>query len=403
MPATTLTTAPSSEPQPQTAVLPDDPNRFEPTSLGTMLAHPTWREHQHSLTRPIAMQSVQVPIASLRFGQPFVDKWPIRETEGETSWRQGYYDSFTPWVVTMNDVMLHSHAGIVLYEDRFIRETAEHTNPDNHHYQTNAGAMVIETDAARDLTGTYVSALAGANANYFHNVIDCVGRLASVSEDLWTQADFILVQADCTAVHRMVQLWHPELPLHPVQPAETVRVDRLILPTSVRGQIDYHPCLLSVFDAVSAQVPVDEAAALPRRFYIDRRGSWRRKLLNETELINALTPLGIALVKLEDLSIDQQIRLFRQAELIVAPHGAGLTNIVFARPGCTVLELLMDANVTWLFRHLCAVRGVNYDCVIGPAVDPWPGPGAPVHTLRWIVSVPYVTAAIEAILSMSAH
>ncbi len=47
----------------------------------------------------------------------------------------------------------------------------------------------------------------------------------------------------------------------------------------------------------------------------------------------------IATVSLDDMVVSTQIALFRGAELIIAPHGASLANLAFARPGTAVLEL----------------------------------------------------------------
>jgi len=53
-------------------------------------------------------------------------------------------------------------------------------------------------------------------------------------------------------------------------------------------------------------------------------------------------------------------RLFSQAEIVVAPHGAGLTNILFAE-NLIVIELL----VHMLFQafSLAKVLGFHYGCL----------------------------------------
>ena len=74
-----------------------------------------------------------------------------------------------------------------------------------------------------------------------------------------------------------------------------------------------------------------------------------RPLVNEDEVVDALARLGFTPIKPETLSFADQVRLFRGAEAIVAPHGAELTNLGFCRPGCVVLELLMDSYANWCF------------------------------------------------------
>jgi len=47
-----------------------------------------------------------------------------------------------------------------------------------------------------------------------------------------------------------------------------------------------------------------------------------------------------------------QVRLFSQAEIVVAPHGAGLTNILFAE-NLIVIELLVHMLFQAFFFRKC--------------------------------------------------
>jgi len=60
---------------------------------------------------------------------------------------------------------------------------------------------------------------------------------------------------------------------------------------------------------------------------------------NEAAVRDLLAAYGFQDVDPGHLSVAEQIATFAQAELIVATHGAGLTNIVFASPGARVIEL----------------------------------------------------------------
>jgi capsular polysaccharide biosynthesis protein len=369
--------------------------RYEPIGVAEMLAAPGWQERAHGVGLVVELPPVRVEIPALNFGRYFLERWPVRESPGFVDWRQAFYESVRPAAYRMDDVMLHSRAGIVVYEDRVVRETLAHTSPEDHHYVRDGESIVLDTPV-RGLAGSYVSALAGANANYFHNVVDCVGRLSAVPEALLASADGILVPEGCAVVARMLELAGGMPPLVPVGAGETIRVQHVILPGEMYGPIDFHPCLMGVLDRVAAGV--NRARGRGRRIYIDRRGAWRRKLLNEDAVIEALAPFGLELVLLEEMTIEAQIGLFRDAALIVAPHGAGLTNLVYAQPGCRVLELQMDAYVNWAFRRFAALRGVQYDCIIGRAVDPWTDLSPAVHGMRWAISVPHVVAAVHSMV-----
>lgn len=95
--------------------------------------------------------------------------------------------------------------------------------------------------------------------------------------------------------------------------------------------------------------------------YIPRRcGGWRY-VLNEDELIPRLERYGFQVVRPEDTSLRDQIRLFSQARLVAGLHGAGLTNLLFA-PGAAVLELLGSYG-DGLYYSLAAGLGQPYGCL----------------------------------------
>jgi len=64
-----------------------------------------------------------------------------------------------------------------------------------------------------------------------------------------------------------------------------------------------------------------------------------RMITNEEEVLPHLKTIGFSVYSLEDLTFDQQIKLFRSSEIITGLHGAGLSHLVFCEPGTLVLEL----------------------------------------------------------------
>ena len=56
-------------------------------------------------------------------------------------------------------------------------------------------------------------------------------------------------------------------------------------------------------------------------------------------MIEVLRAFNFRIVRTEDYSFAEQVRLAAGARYLVSNHGAGLTNILFMRPGSSVLEL----------------------------------------------------------------
>jgi len=64
----------------------------------------------------------------------------------------------------------------------------------------------------------------------------------------------------------------------------------------------------------------------------------------------------------------EQVALFMNASHIVAPHGGGLTNIVFCNAGCRVVELFGPKYVNPCYWSLAELVGLDYHAEIAPGV-----------------------------------
>jgi capsular polysaccharide biosynthesis protein len=140
---------------------------------------------------------------------------------------------------------------------------------------------------------------------------------------------------------------------------DEVRVyDNLYFPFSNIGH--YHwlrPGLASFYNAMSPASPQPDSA---ERIYISRRETYRRPMRNEEALEQELVARGFSIVRLEELRLSQQIEKFRSAKLVVAPHGAGLANLVFCKEGTLVYEMLPQHNVRSTFFHLAQYHNLQY-------------------------------------------
>ncbi len=76
----------------------------------------------------------------------------------------------------------------------------------------------------------------------------------------------------------------------------------------------------------------------PKRLFISRKKAIKRRILNEDQVISALLAYQVQVIYAEELTYQQQVQLFFNADVVIGPHGAGLTNILFCRRA-KVLEL----------------------------------------------------------------
>lgn len=108
-----------------------------------------------------------------------------------------------------------------------------------------------------------------------------------------------------------------------------------------------------------------------KRIFISRKDAIpRRQIVNEDELFSELKSVGFEVYELSSLSLDDQVALFKNAEIIVSPHGAGLANLLFCTEKPYVIELQSKQAFTRVYWSLsCLVGNAGYDIVKCEEVD----------------------------------
>jgi len=94
------------------------------------------------------------------------------------------------------------------------------------------------------------------------------------------------------------------------------------------------------------------------RVYVERERL--RQVENASEVREFLERAGFMTVRLESLSLLDQIRLFASAEFVVAPHGAGLANLLFTPPSARVIELTPNTEMRPFFWMISNKIGHEY-------------------------------------------
>lgn len=111
-------------------------------------------------------------------------------------------------------------------------------------------------------------------------------------------------------------------------------------------------------------VPVEQAEKSVR-IYISRTLSSARVIANAEELLPGLLEMGFQICRLESMTFEEQVRLFRNAEVVVGPHGAGFTNLIFSKPGTRVVEIMAKGYERRCYWTLCEELGHDYQFFLG--------------------------------------
>jgi hypothetical protein len=139
------------------------------------------------------------------------------------------------------------------------------------------------------------------------------------------------------------------------------------------------PAGLAKLDDLGEFLEADAAGTPPpRRVYVSRSDARLRHVLNENALLPSLEAFGFERVTLSGLPIGAQVRLFRHAEAVIGPHGAGFAHIAWCSPGTKVVEFLPTPhgrrgrvkNASTDYWLTSQMRGLDYSCSLaGPVLN----------------------------------
>ncbi|HHP7245303.1 MAG TPA: tetratricopeptide repeat protein [Elainellaceae cyanobacterium] len=224
-----------------------------------------------------------------------------------------------------------------------------------------------------------VAVLSGLSGHvYYHWMIDVLPRV-----EILRRGKLDLTEIDYFVVNNINQSFQRDtLAMLGLSPEKLIcsdrhphiQADELIVP-SFPGHLDWVPpetltVLRQMFARAVDSTPDSAPTDCPKRLYISRSKARYRHVLNETEVIDQLQPLGFVPVVLESLPVSRQIELFAHADIIVSPHGAGLTNLIFCKTGAQVVELTSPHYVRtdyWVISHQLGlshyfIQGERFEC-----------------------------------------
>lgn len=275
-----------------------------------------------------------------------------------------------PFVAEVRNVQLVGIAAIGFdAQDRILAETIWPTEPntvppfEDLHVQTfivkkTAREANVQFDLACSLVNRF-------NKVYGHWMIDCLMRLEGLEyyEKQTGQKSVLIISPNPTQWQvDSLKLLGYESDDYIEWNHKKVNVQKLIVPSLRRqgGWTEPSACQW-LKERMLSNLPAGETPRFPisPRIYIARPKGAGRQIINEEEVLEVLSPLGFVSYTPEEMSFSEEVRLFSQAEAIVATHGSGLINMLFSRKKPVIIDLFSSWYSPTFFR-LSASLGFKY-------------------------------------------
>ncbi len=244
---------------------------------------------------------------------------------------------------------------------------------------------------ATDATPVVIGGSAVSRSNYYHWLAQALPAIDSALR----RHDGANVRLALPALlpwqrDGIAMLGYDQLPRLDVEPGRQIRLRQAEYSELLSGHSAFNvsPGIAACYAALRQRVPLRQAP--DARIYVARIDTPQRPMRSEDRLIERLIRRGFRIVVPSTLAFAEQAALFRQARLVVGPHGAGLTNLIFAPAGALVYELVPQAYDNPCFRVLAD------NCGLLHWADAFPSEGDAAPLVRpWKVDVNAVEARLD--------
>ena len=171
----------------------------------------------------------------------------------------------------------------------------------------------------------------GSSQNYYHSIIDFFPRVFSYKKSIFKNIDKLIIGND-----RLKPIF--EYLLQELK----IELEIKIIKNKVYFFKNSVFTINNNFEKINnlyRNTFYDNNLKANRKIFISRKDATSRTIINENELINFLKNNDFEIINLSKKKFIDQVKIFNSSKLIVAMHGAGLTNLLFCKNNTKVIEI----------------------------------------------------------------
>jgi len=259
--------------------------------------------------------------------------------------------------------------------------------------------------------------------NYFHWMLELLPRLKILLEqDLYKDVPLLVTKGLGKNFRRSIELLVPGREIIEIPRHHAVKVKQLICLTPINATFERLPvnqlnsyfrvdvpslqfmarrmkeCVLSVGSS-----PANVFAG-SKRLFVTRKGS-SRNIINANAVESYLSSNFFAVLDTAKISIDDQILIFHNANIVILQGGAAVSNIIYCRKGAHVCVLMPSGTEhccnTW--RSLAAVSGVHISFIFGYRKTAFSPDQVEFYFAKFTISIDMLARYLESVYTDLNH
>ncbi len=204
------------------------------------------------------------------------------------------------------------------------------------------------------------------SSNYYHWICDVLPRLRLISSLEPSRLQFLVPHPFKQWMVDSLRCFDiSESQCIPIRGPLSYKIKTLLFPEPLAMTGDHDEEALKWTRSKILGATATFPACNSKRIYVSRRQAIGRRIVNEQELLKILKAHNFEIIEAENLTFSDQMKKFSEATLILAPHGAGLTNMIAARQNCKVIEIFEPSIIRRCYFQMARSLQLDYGCVVG--------------------------------------
>jgi hypothetical protein len=269
--------------------------------------------------------------------------------------------SESAWIFELRDIDFWArYGGSVVTRDNFLLSDL---SPEVWGARNHPIFSSLSLPKKRSLGGrTAIAVTPEAPGNYYHWLIDLLPRVATLrAHDKQGSFDRLLINGGGAPYEKatLQALGVPADKIVYVDASDRFQIENAAVTSMDHASKVVAPWKIKILRRLRDSVPRAEGVGA-RRLYVSRKHAAVRRVENEPEFEKMLSDQGFTTVAPESQPWANQVRMFADAEVVLAPHGAALANIAFCKPGTLIAEINTAVGYRDFFLQLAASAGLRY-------------------------------------------
>jgi capsular polysaccharide biosynthesis protein len=277
------------------------------------------------------------------------------------------YDYAGTFVAKIPQGRMWGHGFIITPDDQVL----EDVSIDFRSLATHQSSVLLDwkLQPLKTIDGRVAVLATDGGALYYHWLLQLLPRLELIRRAGmdWSSVDYFVVNSTKSKFQRdtLALLGIDQSKIIESSATGYLRARELIVPSVPLGGGCFWPWMNDFLRNTFISKNKSDVKISGRRIYITRERAGYRRVFNEAEVVEFLRRRGFEIVAFEAMTVVEQATTMAACDVVVAPHGGGLSNLVFCSPGTKVIEIFSPELVAAYFWKICNQLKLDYYYVLG--------------------------------------